>query len=119
MSHGKRFMGVLKPSPATLKRYGLSEMQWKRMIIQQCGKCYVCQDIPESGRLCIDHDHIHRWRHSPPTERVKAVRGLLCFYCNFRRVGRGMTLAYARRIVSYLEAYEERKAEINDSPQLG
>lgn len=59
---------------------------------QQNGCCAICKK-PQSlfkKRLALDHNH-----------RTGQLRGLLCFYCNKRRVGRN-TLEDARKLVAYL-----------------
>lgn len=99
---------VLTPTLGTLKKYGLSVAEWRKILRRQHGACFVCEQVPTKGRLCIDHEHVRGWKHQPPTERKKYVRGLLCFRCNTLYVGRAITLARAKNVVKYLEEYEER-----------
>jgi len=65
---------------ATLRRkYGITEADYERMVIEQDGKCAICRtDTPpihntsgSPSRWHIDHDH-----------KTGQVRGLLCFKCN-------------------------------------
>jgi hypothetical protein len=37
------------------------------------------------------------------------VRGILCYYCNHRRVNSRMESDEAQRIADYFKAYEERR----------
>lgn len=54
------------------RSYGLSEDQYRTMLLNQQYVCLLCQKPNTGGRrLCVDHDH--------DTGRV---RGLLCFRCN-------------------------------------
>lgn len=78
------------------------------MNTQQGGLCYVCHQLPKSGRLHIDHEHVKKWKKLPPDQRKRYVRGLLCFRCNTSFVGRGVTVDRARNVVSYLENYTSR-----------
>lgn len=96
------------PSKATLAKYGLSEQEWLALLERQGGVCAVCGKVPSTGRLCTDHEHVRGWKKLPPEERKKYVRGILCFFCNHYYVGRSITVEKARRVVSYLQAYEER-----------
>lgn len=97
------------PTQSTLKRYGLSEEEWRKMADEQQEACFVCKQKPTKGRLCIDHEHVKGWKKMPPEKRKLYVRGLLCFRCNTTFVGRGITIDRAHSVAVYLERYEERK----------
>lgn len=101
-------MEARPPKPPTLKRYGLTLEAWEAILERQGGVCAVCEKLPKSGQLHIDHDHRPGWKDKPPEERAKAVRGLLCFFCNQYYVGRSITIAKARNVVAYLEDYAAR-----------
>lgn len=73
--------------------------------------CPICLKIPSTGRLVIDHEHQPGWKKKPPEERKKAVRGLLCWFCNHTYVGRAITVAKAERVVQYLKQYESKTNE--------
>lgn len=62
--------------------YGLSLEKWNLMYEEQGRVCKICQTLPKSGILCVDHRHILKYKKLPPEERCKEVRGLLCFTCN-------------------------------------
>jgi hypothetical protein len=102
-------MPLLTPKPGTLKKYGLSVKEWRAMADKQKHACYVCEQEPTKGRLCIDHEHAPKWKKMPPEKRKLYVRGLLCFRCNTSFVGRGITISRAENVARYLKEYEERK----------
>lgn len=101
---------LIQPTPATLKKYGLSVEEWRAMADSQKHACFVCKQEPKKGRLHIDHEHVKKWKKLPPEERKKAVRGLLCFRCNTVFLGRGMTVERSRNVTEYLENYDKRKS---------
>lgn len=100
---------VRVPSEVTLKKYGLSKTEWLDMAREQGGACFVCEKVPTTGRLVIDHEHQKGWKKMPPEQRKKAVRGILCWYCNHAYVGRAITAKKSRRVTLYLERYEAKK----------
>lgn len=100
---------LLTPSPATLKKYGLSLAEWTVMAEAQGSACAVCKQIPKKGRLCIDHEHVKKWKKMPPEQRKLYVRGLLCFRCNTTFVGRGITVERSEGVTTYLKNYQARR----------
>jgi hypothetical protein len=52
-----------------------------------------------------------------PSEKRNFVRGILCFTCNWIMLSRGVTLAKARKLVEYLEAYETYRRTNNGGKQ--
>ena len=50
----------------------IKEWQFDQMMIAQAGVCAVCSRPPKKNRLAVDHDH-----------KTGAIRGLLCFRCNY------------------------------------
>lgn len=81
--------------------YGISEIEYDAMVLQQNGLCAICgqpETVTHKGklkRLSIDHNH--------STEKV---RGLLCDRCNH---GIGLFKESAARLLSaikYLERYK-------------
>lgn len=103
---------IQTPKPATLKRYGLSEEEWRKMADAQGHACYVCRRVPKTGRLVIDHEHVKLWKKMPPEKRKIYVRGLLCWTCNATFLGRGITIERSRNVTRYLEEYELRKIQL-------
>ena len=58
----------------TLRRYGLVDADYERLLHNQCGLCAICGiDSPGKGRKYFDVDHNHT---------TGVVRGLLCHVCN-------------------------------------
>ena len=55
---------------AKLKRFGLSEEDYTKMLVSQNGVCAVCKQ-PGFKRLAVDHCH-----------KTGKIRGLLCSSCN-------------------------------------
>jgi hypothetical protein len=97
------------PSQATLRKYGLSENDWKKLLEEQESVCFVCKQTPSSNRLCVDHEHVRGWKKLPPEKRKLYVRGLLCWRCNTTFVGRGITIERATNVAAYLQRYQQRR----------
>jgi hypothetical protein len=93
---------LIPPSAATLAKYGLTMRSWLDLARRQGGVCGICQQLPKSCRLVIDHEHAVRWKHMPPGQRALYVRGLLCWFCNHYFCGRGITVAKSRAVTAYL-----------------
>lgn len=100
------------PQPATLKRYGLNQAQWRLMLARQGGTCGVCGRVPDSGVLHTDHQHVRNWKRLPPAQRAGYVRGAICFRCNIA-LRQWITLDWLRAAVKYLAAYERRRARLD------
>lgn len=61
-----------------LRTYGISLADYDTLFILQQGGCKICHKPPKPNKnLHVDHDH-----------KTGEVRGLLCYYCNRRVVGR-------------------------------
>jgi hypothetical protein len=103
---------VQTPATATLKKYGLSEAEWRKYLDDQGGVCFVCEKEPTKGRLCIDHEHVKGWKKMPPEQRKLYVRGLLCWVCNAHYLFRGITIRRSQQVTLYLQKYEARKPQI-------
>lgn len=99
---------VKLPKPATLKRYGISAEEWLAILEGQGNVCAICEKEPPSGRFCVDHEHVRKWKKLPPEARKLTIRGILCWTCNHYYVGRGITINKATNVVRYLEAYARR-----------
>lgn len=65
-----------KSERARLRRYGLTQRQWRKMVERYDGMCWVCRKLPAS---CLDHDHV-----------TGKNRGAVCRGCN-------MALHYVER----------------------
>ena len=57
-----------------IRRKGISEEEYGRLLTEQNGRCGICRKTPRPDRrFDIDHDHA-----------TGAIRGLLCQGCNMR-----------------------------------
>jgi hypothetical protein len=104
-------MGVAVPSQNTLAKYGLSLGEFCAIVERQGGVCRICENLPSSKRLVIDHDHVPNWKKMKPEMRKLHVRGLLCWLCNLHLVRRGMTPRRLRNAADYLDEHEDRLVE--------
>lgn len=85
---------ALKAWNARLMRvYGITAEEYAGILKTQGGACAVCRRPVEefNTRLCVDHDH-----------KTMQIRGLLCYYCNHRLVGRHRDPELLRRIANYV-----------------
>ncbi len=100
---------ISPPTKATLRKYGLSEEDWRRILDEQGGVCPICEKVPSTGRFVIDHFHARGFKKMSPEEKRACVRGLTCWFDNHSFLGRGITVAKARNVVAYLERFEARR----------
>jgi len=107
--------GITPPASRTLATYGLTQDDWIGLLKAQGWVCPICQqgnDRPKTGKQALwntDHEHVPGWAKMPPEERKRYVRGVLCYYCNHRRVNSRMASDEAQRIADYFRAYEARR----------
>lgn len=81
------------------KSYGITIEQYEKAFRLQNGVCKLCFKAPTKKRLSVDHVHTK-------VEKEKRARGLLCWLCNRRLIGRN-TAKQAdlfRRAADYLES---------------
>jgi len=97
------------PSPATLKKYGLTQEEWDAIFKRQDSVCAICGKLPKSGRLNVDHVHVPKYKELSPECRKSLVRGLLCYVCNHRILTRGVTVEKLENAVNYLKDFERRR----------
>jgi hypothetical protein len=70
---GEHHSGKLKKDKAVafwaniLRRYNLTEEEWRALYAAQGGRCAICQKVKHPGKLGVDHNHL-----------TGEVRGLLC-----------------------------------------
>jgi Recombination endonuclease VII len=98
---------VTPPLQATLDKYGLTQVEWLTLLADQGWICPICQK--DKNRWNTDHEHVAGWVKMEPNERKRYVRGVLCWYCNHRRVNSLMPADEAQRIADYFKAYEARR----------
>lgn len=105
------------PSETTLKKYGLSDLQYAKLWNEQGGLCPICGKELGDTDVVIDHDHkdcgksdSKRFRNTPIEIRRRSVRGILHGYCNKWILGQ-IKFEQAKAIYKYLKAYEGGKTK--------
>lgn len=78
--------------------------EYERMLAAQAGKCAIpgCRRTPKARRFHIDHEHVPGWADLPMAERLRYVRGLVCYWHN-RLMPAGVKPAELRAMADYLE----------------
>ena len=82
------------------KEYGLSLMQYNRMLLKQNNKCAICgkSEIIKNFRgtrdLSVDHNH-----------KTKKIRGLLCGKCNSILGFCNDSIIILNKIIKYIKKY--------------
>ena len=100
--------GCHPPQPRTLARYGLTAVDWCLILKRQNWQCPLCGK--GRGALWnIDHEHVAGWAKMPDEERVKYVRGILCFHCNKYKAPSRITGPEAGKLSRYIKNYERRR----------
>lgn len=68
-----------------MKNYGITEAEYKLLLDYTDGTCWICSKPPKEGKnLSVDHDH-----QVEKTWGIReSIRGILCFMCNRRLIGR-------------------------------
>ena len=76
------------------RRYGISQAQYEELLEEQGGKCAICKrhHTEFNKHLSVDHDH-----------KSLCIRGLLCYSCNSRFLGRHTDSGLFRAAAEYLE----------------
>lgn len=101
--------GATPPAPATLARYGLTTEEWLELFAAQGWQCPICEKPASEIKTNTDHEHVRGWDKLKPAEKKKYTRGILCSYCNYRRVHSTISAEIAQRIATYIKTYEERR----------
>lgn len=94
---------------ASLKKYGIDEQMWLRMLKDQGWCCPICQKPSGTGRYVVDHEHVRGFKAMPPEKKRLYLRGVTDWFCNHSYLGRGITVEKSRNVTAYLEAYEARR----------
>ena len=82
------------------RKYGISLKKYNSMLRAQKYRCAICSkhQRDEKRNLCVDHNH--------KISGAKAVRGLLCNYCNSRLLKYlGDDIVRAKGLVKYLSKW--------------
>jgi hypothetical protein len=101
-----KYPDVLRPVLSTVQKYGLTLEDWERMLDEQGGVCAVCQKVPKTGRLVVDHVHRRGYKLLPPEDRRKWVRGLCCTVCNHFVLTRYADALRHQQAAEYLLKFE-------------
>src|SRR6185369_14421606 len=72
-------------------KYGITNKIYNDMLLINKGGCWICGKLPKTKRLSIDHDH-----------SSGQVRGLLCYQCNRRLIGRSRREHSWKYLAAYL-----------------
>lgn len=77
-------------------KYGITYAEYEAKLKEQLNRCALCGKHKSrfTRRLHLDHNH-----------KTGQVRGILCFFCNRRRVGQ-LTAEWTARIYHYLIKYD-------------
>jgi len=78
-------------------KYGIGVLWYAHQLITQNHSCAICKKHQSNFKNSLHVDHNHK---------TGKVRGLLCYYCNRRLVGRN-TIESATKILKYLLKYDE------------
>lgn len=84
--HPEKF--ELQRRSTVVKKYGLSNEDFDRMMTAQNGVCAICGKPSITISLHIDHTHVRGFTKMLPVEKRKYVRGLVCYRCNRFLIGR-------------------------------
>lgn len=98
--------GEIKPA-GNCEFYGLTKEEWLTIFSKQGYVCAICKRGDK--KWVTDHEHVRGWKNLPPHEKKKYVRGILCMWCNFRILRRGVTIEKLKNAIAYLEAYSKRR----------
>ena len=83
-----------KRSSHLKSKYGITPEDYDRMVEEQNGRCYLCDELPSDkfGKLVIDHCH-----------KTGEVRKLLCRMCNIHLTKIEACPEYFDKVISYLK----------------
>ena len=86
---------ALRRDRALMTKYGITRTQFEKMLLIQRGKCGICDRFFHGvRRMYVDHDH-----------QSGRVRGILCYPCNHRLLGRGLEDPFVHeRAAAYLRS---------------
>lgn len=97
-----RYLQRIGARKAELKKFGIEEIDYQRMLRRQNGVCAICDGPPDGPSFCVDHCHI-----------TGELRGLLCHSCNIGMGRLGDDPNLLRRAVKYLEREDLSRTAIS------
>ncbi len=65
-----------------INEYGITVIEYDRMLKDQQGVCWICEKEPTGRRLSVDHEHQPGDSKLSGFKKRDKVRGLLCWHCN-------------------------------------
>jgi coenzyme F420-reducing hydrogenase gamma subunit len=77
-----------------IKKYGITYVDYERMLAEQAGVCLGCKTLSEGEHLAVDHCHA-----------TGRVRGLLCRNCNLTLGNVQDKPEVLRALADYLDRY--------------
>jgi recombination endonuclease VII len=104
-------MNVVVTLDASLKKYGLDEQGWLRILRDQGWVCAICEKPSSTGRYVVDHFHAPKFKDLSPEDKRSLIRCITCWFCNHAYLGRGITIAKAKNVLKVLEDFEARKPD--------
>lgn len=94
-----------RPGYQLKRRYKMTLDRHSELLKLQQGKCAICNGIPDSRGLLVDHNHSCC---SGELTCGKCVRGLLCNNCNWAISAVEKTQDWAIKADEYLRTYANR-----------
>jgi len=93
-----------KKDYSLIRNYGITVLEYKAILEQQGGVCWICSRPPATLSLSVDHKHEKGERKLDLRLRRNRVRGLACYPCN-KALGimRDNAEAFARAAVYLVE----------------
>lgn len=74
--------------------FGIDLDEYDLILSAQDGRCAICNGVPRTRRLSVDHNH-----------RTGEIRGLLCSRCNHKLLGSANDSAdRLRKAADYLDS---------------
>lgn len=79
------------------KKYAMASGDYERQVLQQHGRCSICQEVPD--KLYIDHCH-----------KTNRLRALLCNKCNSLLGMCNDSIPILSRCITYIEDWKTEHA---------
>lgn len=97
---------MIVSSKAAIQRrfrvYGVTDEYFQNLLVAQNNACAVCyKPFERSKQVHIDHEHVKLFSKMKPENKIKFVRGLVCFFCNVFLIGKN-TKETINQVYDYL-----------------
>lgn len=83
---------------ALRRTYGITLEEYRRIVAAQGHQCPICLKPLSGDSNPVDHSH-----------RAKVIRGVVCTYCNRRRIAQHEDWEIVQRIADYLKVHPARR----------